>query len=239
MFTKPKSIERYVSSRTKSISFDSDNRNDRLQQQSSSSSASSASASSSTVSSSNLNRKNFPRGSYKSYKNFLNQYSIDKNLDDQENLVERSNVCEKAQHHHHSTNSKLTDPIQNGTSKIATKQNNGNNDDLQRILSMTNQQFEMLDKEILDRFLKMVIEANNLNDKFSRYDHNNNVVGDDNNHRTISFNNSAANLKNFTFKSNTGDGYKASKITDEEIDESKQKLIDSLKQQLQRYNQKC
>ncbi|UXI20808.1 uncharacterized protein NH340_JMT06751 [Sarcoptes scabiei] len=161
------------------------------------------------------------------------------NLDDQENLVERSNVCEKAQHHHHSTNSKLTDPIQNGTSKIATKQNNGNNDDLQRILSMTNQQFEMLDKEILDRFLKMVIEANNLNDKFSRYDHNNNVVGDDNNHRTISFNNSAANLKNFTFKSNTGDGYKASKITDEEIDESKQKLIDSLKQQLQRYNQKC
>ncbi|XP_075676569.1 uncharacterized protein LOC142645105 [Dermatophagoides pteronyssinus] len=212
-----------------------------------------------SIKSSGSCQKMFPQGSYRSYKSFLNHYSKE-----QPSQIRRVSNGSVPMTMEQSTPSSTTKSISSRSvkSKIAQfdqpqqqqqqrsysipndnksnmtmmmKRNNNNNDqrimkndlNLEKLLTLSSYEIELLDKDVLERFVQLLVSGQKLPPSttetsgngidLNNNDNNNNKDDDDDDSKILTKN--------------------KLETDDDDIDQCKMNLIQSLKKQLENYRQ--
>ena len=185
--------------------------------------------------------RNFPQGSYRSYKSFLNQYSNKQQQQQQQqepqsprrvsmpieqsssskstvknNLSVKNRIFQFDQQQQHQEQ-KRSYSVPNEQQQ--QQQQMKNIFDIEKLLSMSSNEIEMLDKDVLERFLRLLMSEEQKS-TISSLPIKNEIDVNNNHHHMVDNNNDMNTNK-----------------TDEDIDKCKMNLIQSLKQQLERYRQ--
>ncbi|XP_046912153.2 uncharacterized protein LOC124493126 [Dermatophagoides farinae] len=190
--------------------------------------------------------RNFPQGSYRSYKSFLNQYSNKQQQQQQQqepqsprrvsmpieqsssskstmknNLSVKNRIFQFDQQQQQHQEQKRSYSVPNEQQQQQQQQQQMKNIfDIEKLLSMSSNEIEMLDKDVLERFLRLLMSEEQKSTNSSLPIKN--EIDVNNNHHHMVDNNNDMNMNK----------------TDEDIDKCKMNLIQSLKQQLERYRQK-
>lgn len=173
----------------------------------------------------------FPTGSYKSYKSFLRQYSKPEQDLPSTTKITSSGVCNgnannvKNMVSVFNKNSNSNSTMANSSQAKTSRANVANFNDLKcasnlnQLLSMSSEEIQMLNKDVLEKFLKILTE----------YEENKSENNNSKENGKLDLNNNKIYAK-FT-STLTND------ITDDDIEKQKQNLIDSLKLKLEKYRQ--